>query len=332
MHNRIISIFTALVLILVLTACGGGGGGGSLTGDVSGSIAQSESFYSGITNRADLTEDNSVEYAEDAMLGYESGNSSIETFRSKQPENIKNLSGVNSFFMAKDFIQKITGENSSARTTYEESGSEYGSCGGIGYYSAYLNTYNGTFRIDIDFDNYCYWGLTYDGSLEFNGTFSGSTLSWSSINTLSFEFDDLALNTSDRNMKANGAIVFNVYSTYATMTADITMYDQDQNKYIRFSDLVCTIYDSSGYTSYNGSSYYYTSQVTLTGKVYISTYGYVDITTPDRVDINSNGYYLDGTIKLKGNDNATVLAEYSPYSVQTITGDLNGDSVYETIF
>jgi len=28
MHNRIISIFTALVLILVLTACGGGGGGG----------------------------------------------------------------------------------------------------------------------------------------------------------------------------------------------------------------------------------------------------------------------------------------------------------------
>jgi len=330
MQNRIIAFFTAAAVLVVLAGCGGGGGGDAA--DVSDSISQSESFYNGIKTKAYLDQTNLEEYASDSMLGYESANASTEVFRSKQQENIKNLTGVNSFFMAKDMIQKITGENSAARTTYQESGYENGTCGGTGYYSAYLDTDSGTFSIAVDFDDYCYWGLTYQGSLEFNGKFSGSELHWSNISTLSFEYDRFRLYNYTRDMEANGAIVFKIFSGYSSMTADITMYDKNQNKYIRFSDLICTIYDNPGYTQYNGYSYYYSSQISLIGKVYISDYGYVEITTPDRVDVSSGGYYLDGTIKMEGNDNTSILLEYTPYSSQTVTGDLDGDNVYETVY
>ena len=96
-------IFSVILSSIVLTACGGGGGGGSSTGSLNG-------FYQGATNPATVTNENSSDISENALLG------TSKTLKSGEAPEIPRAANIDFNDPIIGTLDKIT-ENIASRTT-----------------------------------------------------------------------------------------------------------------------------------------------------------------------------------------------------------------------
>jgi len=334
-----INILLSAMLILILTACGGGGGGGTsgtTTSDSSGGAASSGTVsngsvtYSGVTEQADLNESSSREFGNNSMLGYESTASSLGSVRSD--ESKKEYAGLPSsiLLMTKDIINETTNIDLNSRAVTTNSSTVSGSCGGSATVSMTVDDTAETVDFEIAYNNFCYAGITNDGSVSISANYSGSSVSWSSLDSVELRYDQFQMEISNTSYIANGTINISIGATSETVILNITMDSPSDNNTIYLENMRCSIYKSPGYYTYQDTIYGYSSSLYLSGRIYMSDYGYVTVSTEEMVYINSYGNYIGGKILMNGSDGKSVLMEYSPNSADSLTADLDGDGLYET--
>lgn len=305
-------------LILVLVSCGGGGGGGS-------SSASSIS-YTGSTSQAVITQTNGEEIAYSAYQNGGTGNTLGGVLAVVQDQD-KPLSRPRMLVLSQALENSIDHisldhdrDNLSTGATVSDSETLPGGCGGNANYTISINDVTYAFTGTFTFNAYCDEGATLSGSLTLSGQFNPNTLVFGQI---TMTYDNLTVSSGSDSFTADGDMTLDPTSSPASITLDMVMLDNSTDKTYRADDFVMTLTDNITSVS-----------MTISGRLYDPDYGYVDITTPTPLVINSGDDYPSSGVLLTTGSNGTYgpakakLTALSNTSYQ-IEIDEDGDGTYE---
>ena len=328
--SRVVLVVFSLMLVV---ACGGGGGGGGGVSDTDSgdNNTPASSVYSGLETQADLSSSNTEDFSERSTMGYESANSIMGTFgKSASEEGAGEFTGLN--FFTVNTLKDILSDENYGRASYSDSSTVYGTCGGSASASFTINDDN-SFSMSLMYDDFCYANVNANGGVSISGRYSGSSLSWTTLESVSVTYNSLNMRVLSTDVVASGTLSIAMSSSNNyTITSNLSFNDSAAGISFKNENLVVTVTESSDVIYVDSTPYTRASSLSMNGRLYLNEYGYVDITTITPVSINSGGQYLQGQIKIQGSNSKSALITYSPYSVQTVTGDYDGDEVYEFAF
>ncbi len=306
-----------VVLLAGLPACGGGGGGGS-----------SPSPYTGLTTPAVITTSNADNIARQAFQGGDLGAST--TLAPARSGDTPKATGKP---MALTLVRLLSGAASAVfpipvptavrapqpRST--ETGTRFDRQG-IGWvdYTLNGNDQTGQFTGTFVFTNF-----HGDGGGVINGPVgvSGTATQYS----IQFLFDFRSVHIVDpaggEDVTAFGTVNMtmdmNTMTVSGAVTLDMIFVDNSTHKTLWLSNV--TLVDILG----TG-----TSEVTLSGRIYLHDFGYVDMATPAPfLYLAGNSYPSGGQFVATGKDNNKVRLTVVDSTQYLLDVDTNGDNIWE---
>jgi len=266
--NRTLSVTGILSCMLlslfIIYGCGGGGGGGGAGIN-----------YTGVTSQALIDENNAYDIA---VGTYEGGDRAY---------NFDNLFGVvqqNSKSINTGLVQEIYSffsvvvakvENSatfnvvSLGAVISENETIAGECGGNFSVDISGNDQTGNFSGSFRFNDFCEPEFTANGKMNVSGNFDPNT---EEINNINMSFSNLSMAVEGESIGMNGSINLNLTSFPYRMTMSFVFEDNNMNKTYKFQNFVFDIYEGFDFVDIEAS-----------GRYYDHDYGYVEISTVERL-------------------------------------------------
>lgn len=315
----------ALIMIsaLVTLSCGGGGGGGDSGGGgvpPASTTTAGELSYTGATRRAQFSAGNAKLVLDDTLGSNQGANEVIATSNSAAAAQNATLSLLNSVsHSSRMTIQSAAVRRApTARPIDETHSCDTGTVHLKGTVEA-----DGTGSVTLTFAGCRVMGLTLTGSMAVAVTVVDPVSAQETDVTLAISKIIVTGPTIDAAIGGNIRIQTNPSSAVEKTTYNVIQQDNRTSHQVNLVNLVEVDTPSgAGYTS------------SLFGRVYDSTYGYVDIVTEKPVvlaDHSAEFPNSGGPIIIKGAANTSLRVTPKGGSSVYLEGDFNGDGRYESI-
>jgi hypothetical protein len=298
---------------LALAACSGGGGGG-----------EAGVTYTGVTTQASVTDANAVELTTTAYQGGNSGGSFA--LIGVTTDAAEGAGGATAQAMAvtrvlEDAVRAArfspnTSDQVAVGATQSMSGQlDPGNCGGTASFSGTADDVTGEFHATFTFSAWCNDGVTVSGRVTASGQIDVST---EQMVELEFSFSVLTVSDGTDTFRGSGTITVS-FGTSESMTVTMDFASGDGTTY-RVSNLQMTASPTA-----SGES------VTVTGRVYHPIHGYVDVSTPVALEIETGQTFpSSGELLVTGATGSKAKLTASSPSEFRIDVDADGDDLYET--
>lgn len=315
----------AMLTFALLGGCGGGGGG---SGTGSGQT------YTGLTAPASVTLTNADELAANS---YTNGNSVTAiggALGAPGQPGIAHDGGPNTVTVA-DWAQAqirtalareshnldagklpSTRNANPAKETRSTSGSLSGDCGGSAAYAITADSVTRNFSGSFTFSSYCNEAATITGSFSFSGTLDVDD----SFATTSLALSELTLVTSELSLTVDGTVTTSASGATVTITSNLVLRDNATSTSYKTENLVVTAVAAASSAS-----------ITLAGRVYHPSEGYVTLSTPTPLVVETgDNYPSSGTFVATGANNGSVTVTALTNTTYQIEIDVNGDGTPES--
>jgi hypothetical protein len=326
-HKRLIS-FLGLITIAVfgiISTLGTGGGGGD-----DGGVPPVT--YTGLTTPAAVTSDNALLLGELAFMGVSAGTAitpiAVQSLPLDESRSVSVITIVRILHVAVNEVD-VNSALSSIPIGWEETPSPLpGECGGTLSGSTNVNESTLTFVGNLVFDNWCNYGITMDGTVDFSGTCDADTFDPVSqyCEIIDYTMTFNTLNTSGYGVSEtmDGTVASVTTSTGYVSTVNLLLRDDSTNKTYMYENYVITVTEDSPTIGYD--------TVVVTGNVYHPDYGFVVVTTPTPVQFYSDmldSPPLSGVVLLTGADGTvgptTAMFTFTGLNTFTVEADTDGD-------
>ena len=317
--NTLFGLILSAMGILGVVACGGGGGGG---GDIA--IAPASLTYAGVTSPAIIDSNNAAELSSDAFLGGETGTSLgiFNAVSGTQPTFAREIKLYEAVQVFNDALYKIDfdahGSDALAMQTAQETMN--GDCGGSATYSMNLDDVSGTFTGSMNFIGYCNGLTTVSGTVGFSGQLDMGT---QEPDSFSFSINMVSMTSNNQSYVMDGDVSFDVTGPAAQAAINLLMKDAANETFwvngYRLS--IVKVYISE-------EDYY--SDITMSGRFYHPTYGYVDLTTIEQVRIyHDYEWPSEGKLQVVGASGSKAHLTAIDENSCIIEVDENGDGTFD---
>lgn len=306
--------FAAAVMGLALAACSGGGGEGGEAG-----VA-----YTGATTQATVSDANAVALTTTAYQGGNSGGSFALIGVVTDPAAGVGGAAARATTVSHVLEDAVRAARFSPRAspqvavgaTQSASGElDPGNCGGTASFSGTADDQTGDFRATFTFSSWCNDGVTVSGRVTASGHIDVNA---EELMDLEFSFSVLTVSDGTDTFRGSGTITVS-FGASESLIIDMAFASGDGTTY-RASNLAITATPTTG-----GESF------TVAGRVYHPVHGYVDVSTPVALVVETGqAFPSSGELVATGsNDSKARLTALSPTEFQ-IDVDQNGDGTYET--
>jgi len=306
--RRALAVF-AMLLLAGLSACGGGGGG-------------SASPYTGLTTPAVVTTSNADNIARQAFQGGDLGASTtLAPARSRDARAaaerpmaltlVRILSGAaNAAFPGPVAVRAPQPRSTASDTLYD-------GMGGWVAYTLAINDQTGAFTGTFSFTNFHGdGGGIIDGPVAVSGYYDAQA---QSITEILFNFQSVHIVDGAEDVTAVGTVDLVSGTGGGSAILNIVFIDNVSRKTLWLSNV--TLVDTIG------TGYYDT---TLSGRIYIHDYGYVDMVTLAPFHyLTGNSYPSSGQFVVTGKDNKKVQLTVVDPTQYLLDVDTNGDGAWE---
>jgi chitinase len=324
-------LFIAFSMISLLANCGGGGGSGTSGGSSSGvggitydglksqatiSVANANTIFAAVWSIGDSS----------SLLTADSSSLAIASLVKSPKEDrsvalFKQMKGG-----AMSAIKVLSQRSNTMTAAASTSGTHPGSVSGTITITGNIDPVSGTGSLAIVYSNYNDGdGITYDGTVFVQVAGFDNSSGIITDGTLSFTLWKIVTTASDVSLTGSMRQQENLKTNIETLTLNMDGRDNKTHDEFRYQNFVVrTVYDNM----YSPT----TMTETDTGRIYLSRYGYVDITTTNPLVYTSSlqaNPNSGGPIILSGaSGSKTAISPISASSVR-IEVDANGDGVYE---
>ena len=312
--------------ILISLGCGGGGGGST------GPTSPASLTYTGITEKAVISQWNAAEITSEAVTGGISANVFTEFAAVSPGSEGTDANRLNVFVSAitlqnavdnlRTSAQSSTG---SAKAVQTEQVTIDGACGGTATGYVQADDVTGDFSGHLTFANYCDANITLNGRTDFSGHIDVTT---DQIEDIDFSFDYLTSTEPSGSSIIDGTLSIVNQSNGFSITMDMYLQDGNSN-------------DVYWINNYNMEAIDYLSEdppyvsMTISGIFYDPHYGYVTLSTPENLIVNDNDRLPTSGILLVEGENGVFggptkarLTCYSS-SLFNVEADIDGDGGYD---
>ena len=298
---------------VLVVGCGGGGGGGSDGGGVA---------YTGPTTPATVSAANAVALSEPALNGAELSDVGSGLFRGAPGAGelgspSPGLVPTARFFQ--QLVERTLFDPAAARSAaalVKESGSEPGSCGGEMTYTVSADDGTGAFEASFTFKSFCEDATVMNGVLTASG---GIDLVREELEHMTMSFQSLSVSDGSDSFSIGGTMTLEFQDHTDRVIMNLSLRDDTEQKAFRFENYRVEATEVSG-----------DADVTISGRVYHSDHGYVDVQTLQAFHIG----WLDnnpssGVLTLTGKDNTQArLTALSSETLQ-VEADTDGDGAFD---
>jgi hypothetical protein len=316
--KRETGIVSVLAIMVFLSSCGGGGGGSSVS-----------SPYTGLTSAAVITDNNADEIALAAFQGGDLGANAVIPFApardvsglqpAARPTSLTLVQAVREAAMIA-VRSPAAAEGPSPRAPFTESGVIPDGLGGEARYTISGDNVTGVFTGTFEFVDF-----HGDGGGIIAGNVSASgTVTQDSIRIL-FNFQSVTIRDSAEDVTAVGTVDLTASMVQVpetgTATLNLFLTDNITLKTVWMSNVVV------GTTAGTG-----TSDVTLSGRIYLHDYGYVDVATPIPFHyLDGSSFPSAGRMTVTGRDDHGVRLTVDSETRYTLGVELDGDALYDEL-
>lgn len=319
-----------MLTAILFASCGGGGGGGSV------------SQYTGITSQAALTDNNAETIALEA---YQAGDLSTSTVgimslpeSGKTPVNLPAAIAIARLLgNAVDQVSFPTGasaEPSSVKsakpmTVVTASDTIFDGMGGSMSYTLSVDDQTGNFSGSFHFNSWHEDGTeTFTGQAVVSGNFD---LVSSEFSQITFSFNPVTFSDGSGSFSIYGRVSLTVGASSGSALLNLVLRDESTAETVWIDDFtVMTTYGPDN--DFDGEPDF--EDATVSGRIYLSNHGYVDITTPTALrfyvgyDLPSRGQMV--VTGVGGNSAQLTVIEGVPVSSgYYVEADLDGIPGYE---
>jgi hypothetical protein len=319
----------AMVFCLVVCGCGGGSSGGE-SSDGGGSGGSSPGLtYSGATNQAVVTADNSqalVVNAMDAGAGGAgiSGIAGLDTVNHGQDATGRplflGLAVVMESAIAR-MDRQSAAEQNPASAVESDADTYPGSCGGSYSYNIQVDTDSGVFSGNLSFNGFCEEGITLNGSASFSGVVN---VTLRQVETCTVSFNSLTGTSGSGSVTMGGQVYLAVSGAATMITMDMMVRDNGDGRVCKIENYQMDIADHGAY-----------SVIVVNGRYYDPDYGYVDLETTSALVVDDDDDYprigqliLTGANGAAGGPTAARLTALSETQCR-VEADTDGDGIYD---
>ena len=320
--KRETGIVSVLAIMVLLSSCGGGGG------------SSVSSPYTGLTTAAVITDNNADEIALAAFQGGDLGANAVVPFAPAR--DIAVLQSAASPTAARPtalaLVQAVSkaamiavrppaaAEGPSPRAPFTESDVIPDGLGGEARYTISGDNVTGVFTGTFEFVDFHGDG---GGIIEGNVSVSG-TVTQDSIRIL-FNFQSVTVQDGTEDVTAVGTVdlTASMVQVPETGTATLNLFFTDNItlKTVWMSNVVV------GTTAGTG-----TTDVTLSGRIYLHDYGYVDVATPIPFHyLDGSSFPSGGQMTVTGRDDHGVRLTVDSETQYTLGVELDGDALYDEL-
>lgn len=313
----------AAVFCLMVVGCGGGGGGGGTAPGVT---------YSGLETPADITGDNAQVIAAGALEAGSSGAgfTGIAALdgpgqAADEPEPLFLMDVTKALQGAVEGIDLVEAANqqntpSAVQTVNEQL--EPGNCGGTASITISLDDQSGQFNGSFTFNSYCQDGTTMNGNTSLSGSADMSNPDNPMIVSFTINFSYFTVTSASSSVAMAGQITMAL--TYPTVSVTMDMRVQEGDRVSKVENYQMDITDMGGY-----------EEIDVSGRFFDQDYGYVDLLTPDPLQVFSGNEYpsagyvvLTGKPGTAGGFTSIRLTALSDIYCQVLA-DTDGDGAYD---
>ena len=272
-QNRRINILALIVIVAfgIISTLGTNGGNGD------GGVEPVR--YTGLETLALITSDNAKLFGEVAFIGLTAGSFiSVDAGQVVQQDQFRSMSVVNIIRLLHTSLNNInSGIDLSASVIgwIETYPSEPGLCGGSVSGSMDVNESTREFSGNILFSNWCNYGFTMNGNVEFSGTCDADTFDPTNqicdMIDYIMTFNTFTASEMGVSIAMTGTLDTTITTTgYETIT-NLLVRDDNASKTFKFENYVTTVTVHSPSIGYD--------TVEVTGNVYHPDYGFVVVST-----------------------------------------------------
>lgn len=316
----IVSVLSVL-FVVSLSSCGGGGGG----------TPSASSPYTGITTAAVITDNNAGEIALAAFQGGDLGANSVIPLAPAGGGAVRQPAARPAALVLVRSVSKAAvtavlppaaAEGPSPRAPFTESGVIPDGQGGEARYTISGDDETGIFTGTFQFVHFQGdGGGTIDGAVAVSGTVTQNSMH------ILFDFQSVHIVdvSGGGDVTAAGTVDLTVSMDPATETDTATLNlfftDNVTRKTVWLSDYHLTTIAGAGY-----------SDVTLSGRIYLHDFGYVDIATPTPFRYPDGVTFpASGQMTVTGQANRGVRLTANSQTQCTLDADLDGDGLYDEL-
>ena len=314
--KRETGIVSILAIMLLLSSCGGGGSSAS-------------SPYTGLTTAAVITVNNADEIALAAFQGGDLGANTVVPFAPARDNAVRQPAARPTALVLVQAVSKAAMiavrppaavEGPSPRAPFTESGVIPDGLGGEARYAISGDDTTGVFTGMFEFVNFHGDG---GGIIVGNVSVSG-TVAQDSIRIL-FNFQSVTVQDGTEDVTAVGTVdlTASMAQVPETGTATLNLFFSDNItlKTVWMSNVVVGTAVGTG-----------TSDVTLSGRIYLHDYGYVDVVTPIPFHyLDGLSFPTGGQMIVTGMNDHGVRLNVDSQTQYTLGVELDGDTLYDEL-
>jgi hypothetical protein len=318
------SLALAIMLLgsfFIITSCGGGGGGGG--GGVSGIT------YDGLITQASVTSTNAnIIFSAVWNGGSSSGSASLS-----KASSAGNLTGSGAAALFKQMTDRALSDVTSYAARLNKimgatqvNETHHGSVSGTLTITGSIDTNTMTGTLTMTYVNYNDGdGYTTDGTIRFRIDGFDTTDGLITDGTMSFTLWRTRSANSDISLTGSIRVQESFYNNTDTLIVNVDGRDNSTRETFRFQNFVdTTVYDNILNPA--------TDTETISGRVYVRQYGYVEVTTTTPLNYTSFSQEnpdSGGPVILAGAGGS--MAKITPISILNVTIDVDadGNNIYE---
>ena len=315
--KRETGIVSVLAIMVLLSSCGGGGG------------SSASSPYTGLTSAAVITDNNADEIALAAFQGGDLGANAMVLLAPVEGDAVRQPAARPTALILVQAVSKAAmiavrppaaTEGPSPRAPFTESDVIPDGLGGEARYTISGDNVTGVFTGTFEFVDFHGDG---GGVIVGNVSVSG-TVTQDSIRIL-FNFQSVRVQDGTEDVTAVGTVdlTASMVQIAETGTANLNLFFTDNItlKTVWMSNVVV------GTTAGTG-----TSDVTLSGRIYLHDYGYVDVATPIPFHyLDGSSFPSGGRMTVTGGDDHGVRLTVDSQTQYTLGVELDGDTLYDEL-
>lgn len=192
-----------------------------------------------------------------------------------------------------------------------------GSCGGnISYTITMVDVWTGMFEGRLTFSEYCEYGITLNGTVNFNGLYS---LKLSELREVNFSFDNLvAIVFQVGRLQFDGEISIDLTTFPLAVTLNVFARDYISGK-VYYVDYLMAVNEYAGFV-----------EIEISGEFYFPDHGYVRINTPEPFLLHDEDVWpTSGVIIITGASDSSARLTVIDRFTCIIEVDFDGDGNYD---
>ncbi|KPJ97809.1 MAG: hypothetical protein AMJ60_10210 [Desulfobacterales bacterium SG8_35] len=277
--------------------------------------------YTGITEQAEITEENASILAVNTWISGATGSAVGIVGSVTETKATVDVNMTDMLFLFEAVILKIgpfSGENRpivGAVETINET--ENGSCGGSLHIVGTVDDQTGEVKGTVTFNDYCEEGIILDGSADIMGHLD--LISEEFFHYL-FTYKNMMATVLDQSVVINGRTAGDFTVSPTRIMLSYVVEDIITAKSYWLKDLIAGIVESLNYYEINE----------LSGRYYDPDYGYVEVSVGDPIHVNEDDFWpSSGSMILLGAQNTKARLTFVSATEFLIEADTDGDGLYD---